>query len=302
MNSIFSRILGFALTVAAIAGLIFSGWGLVRVRTIKNTFTDDVLDTIALTKSTLEATSSGLIVAQVSIDQASLDVISIKNTLEATNRALKATNPVVVSLSELLENDLPNAIDATITSLNSAQSSAQVIDNFLRTISSIPFLPVEPYNPSVPLNESLASVSDSLESIPGTLKDMEEGLNRSQGNLIVIQAEFSIMARNVEQLNTSLSDAKVVVIEYQDVVSEIQTRVDRLETSIPRRINTLAWFLTFFLIWLAITQFGLLTQGIRLLTTPQSEERVETLVVERIIEEEDEEGEDSGISDSVEGD
>ena len=302
MNSIFSRILGFALTVAAIAGLIFSGWGLVRVWTIKNTFTDDVLDTIALTKSTLEATSSGLIVAQDSIDQASLDVISIKNTLEATNRALKATNPVVVSLSDLLENDLPNAIDATITSLNSAQSSAQVIDNFLRTISSIPFLPVEPYNPSVPLNESLASVSDSLESIPGSLKDMEEGLNRSQGNLIVIQAEFSIMARNVERLNTSLSDAKVVVIEYQDVVSEIQTRVDRLETSIPRRINTLAWFLTFFLIWLAITQFGLLAQGIRLLTTPQSEERVETLVVERIVEKEDEEGGDSGISDSVEGD
>lgn len=287
MNSVTSRILGVLLVVAAIFGLIFSGWGLARIWTIKGKVTEDILSTVELTATTLEATSNGLFLAEQSLTQAKVDVVSLKNTLEATGRAIRATNPIITSLSDLMENDLPDAIQATQMSLETAQSSARLIENFLRTLSSIPFLPIEPYNPQVPLQESLKDVSDSLDGIPESLLDMENNLRQSQGNLILIQAEFNIMARHVQQINESLTNAETIVVEYQQVVSEVQERVSSLENDIPRRINNLAWWLTFILIWLAITQLGVLLQGVSLLTTAREVERVETVVVERIVEEED---------------
>lgn len=192
-----------------------------------------------------------------------------------------------------MANDLPDAIEATQMSLETAQSSARLIESFLRTLSSIPFLPIEPYNPQVPLQESLGEVSASLEGIPQSLLDMEENLGQSQGNLILIQAEFNIMARHVEQINKSLTNAEIIVVEYQKVVSELQDRTSNLENDIPQRINNLVWWLTIILIWLAITQLGVLLQGITLLAGGREVERVEKVVVEKVIEKEEIVQEDS---------
>lgn len=293
MNSIFSRLLGVLLVIAAIFGLIFSGWGLVRIWTIKSQVTGEILSTIELTHTTLEATAEGLFLAEQSLTQAKVDVVSLKNTLEATGRAIRATNPILSSLSNLMANDLPDAIEATQMSLETAQSSARLIESFLRTLSSIPFLPIEPYDPQVPLQESLGEVSASLEGIPQSLLDMEENLGQSQGNLILIQAEFNIMARHVEQINKSLTNAEIIVVEYQKVVSELQDRTSNLENDIPQRINNLVWWLTIILIWLAITQLGVLLQGITLLAGGREVERVEKVVVEKVIEKEEIVQEDS---------
>jgi methyl-accepting chemotaxis protein len=287
MNSFFSRIVGVLMVIAAIFGLIFSGWGLVRIWTIKNQVAADILSTIELTHTTLEATSDGLFLAEQSLTQAKVDVISLKNTLEATGRAIRATNPIISSLSNLMANDLPDAIEATQMSLETAQSSARLIESFLRTLSSIPFLPIEPYDPQVPLQESLGEVSASLEGIPESLLEMDENLGQSQGNLILIQAEFNIMARHVEQINESLTNAETIVMEYQEVISELQERTSNLEDDIPQRINNLVWWLTFILIWLAITQIGLLLQGISLLAGGRQVARVEKVVVEKLVEKED---------------
>lgn len=302
MNSVLSRILGVLLVIAAIFGLIFSGWGLVRIWTIKSQVIADILSTIELTHTTLEATSEGLFLAEQSLRQAKVDVVSLKNTLEATGRAIRATNPIISSLSDLMANDLPDAIEATQMSLETAQSSARLIESFLRTLSSIPFLPIEPYDPQVPLQESLGEVSASLEGIPESLLEMEENLGQSQGNLILIQAEFNIMARHVEQINESLTNAETIVLEYQEVISELQDRTSNLENDIPRRINNLVWWLTFILIWLAIIQLGVLLQGSTLMTGGREVLRVEKLVVEKEeIMQEDSNGEQTDNQDQDEG-
>jgi methyl-accepting chemotaxis protein len=220
---------------------------------------------VALTDRTLKATSDALFVTKESLTEAMVDVISLKNTLEATSRAIHATNPMLDSLSNLLTNDIPDSIHATQTSLATAESSAQLIENFLKTVSSLPLIPIEPYNPPVPLHESLKEVSQSLDALPQSLGDMDESLNSSRGNLILIEAEIRIMSRNVQQLNANMRDAQGVIVSYQKVVSDLQERTARFSTKVPRWINSLAWFTTFLLVLIAIAQLGLLVQGLQLI-------------------------------------
>jgi hypothetical protein len=53
--------------------------------------------------------------------------------------------------------------------------------------------------------------------------------------------------------------------EYQVVVQELLTRLERTEARLPGWVNTAAWVLTFVFIWLAMTQVGLLFQGMEML-------------------------------------
>ncbi len=287
MNSIFVRILGFALIVAAIIGLLFSTLGIYGIWIIKDTLTENLLSTVMLTQTALEATSDGLIVAEASLTRATVNIISLRNTLQSTSRAIRSTRPLFTSLSNLLEEDLPDTIQATRTSLATARSSARVIENFLKIISSIPFLPIQPYNPPVPLHESLADVSESLKGLPETFTKMDNSLSKSQDNLTLIEAEFNIMARHVEQINVSLSEANNVIIQYQAVVSTLQDGITNLETKIHKWVNYSTWFLTFALIWLIVTQLGLLAQGIQLIKTNRGVERVEKLVEEKMADTEE---------------
>lgn len=270
MNLVFNRVVGYVLTIAAIIGLVLSLVGIAAVWWVKRPLTENVMSMIGLTDRTLKATSDALLVTKESLTEAMVDVISMKDTLEATSRAIHATNPMLDSLSNLLSKDIPDAIDATQTSLATAQSSAQVIENFLKSVSSLPLIPIQPYNPPVPLHESLKRVSESLDALPQSLEDMDESLNGSRGNLILIEAEFRIMSRNIQQMNASLLDAQAVIISYQNVVSDLQQRIDRLSTIAPRWINNLAWFTTFLLVLIAIAQLGLLVQGLQLVERQRS--------------------------------
>jgi methyl-accepting chemotaxis protein len=269
MNLLLNRAVGYLLVIAATIGLVFSLLGIAAVWRVKQPLTDDAMSMIELADRTLKATSDGLLLTKESLTEAMVDVISLKNTLEATSRAINATNPMLDSLSNLLTSNIPDSIYTIQNSLATAQSSAQVIENFLKTVSSLPFLPIQPYDPPVPLHESLSDVSQSLDALPQSLMEMDKSLDSSRGNLILIEAEFRIMSRNVEQMNASLLDAQGVVDSYQNVVSDLQQRTANLSTNIPRWINNLTWFTTFLLILIAIAQLGLLVQGLMLIKYPR---------------------------------
>jgi hypothetical protein len=98
-----------------------------------------------------------------------------------------------------------------------------------------------------------------------SLKTMQASLNSSRGNLIVMQAEFRIMADHVHEINTSLVEAQSVVRQYQLVTADLQARLNSLQARLPGWINSGAWVLTFWIVWFLFTQIGLLFQGIELL-------------------------------------
>jgi peptidoglycan hydrolase CwlO-like protein len=200
-------------------------------------------------------------VADASLTQATTNVTSLGITLQTTGQAINDTSPLVDTIKVLIADDLPVTISATQSALDSAKSSARLIESTLRIITSIPLLPLEDYNPPIPLETALGNVSTSLESLPESLASMEESLNTSQDNLVLIEAEFNTMAQQVEEINTSLTDARLVIGEYQQVVATLDQQIAGLEENLPRWIGILAWFFTFALIWLALTQLGLLAQG-----------------------------------------
>jgi methyl-accepting chemotaxis protein len=262
---IFSRIMGVILSFIAVIGILFSIVSLIGLWVYRPEVTTFATGNILLLRQTLDITQAGLILATDSLDSSIASITTLEATVEATARSIDDTAPLIDTFVVLTREDLPSAISSAQLSLLAAQDSAEIIDGLLSALASIPFVPRDLYNPPVPLHVALGQVSQSIENLPEALHTMEQSLTVTGQNLEMIQADINLMATDIHEINLSMVEAKTVLSDYHNLVSDYQVRLDRMEQNTEGWIDMAYIFLTFLLVLLAATQLGLLTQGIALL-------------------------------------
>src|SRR5437868_13463331 len=95
------RLIGFVFVVAAVAGIVFSVYGLVQIWRYRPVVTKTVTDNLVLFDQTLSTTQQGLIIVGRVVQTTTLDVASLQTTTEAMARAIHDTNPMLDSLNTL---------------------------------------------------------------------------------------------------------------------------------------------------------------------------------------------------------
>ncbi|OGO35878.1 MAG: hypothetical protein A2W35_06470 [Chloroflexi bacterium RBG_16_57_11] len=274
--SIVRRIIGVLLILAAILGLVVSIGAMYLIWSAQSTITSNLQTTIDLFSQTLETTSQGLVVTQSAL-QSSVDLIgNLQSTVETTAKAINSTNPLMDELSGLMKDSLPNTIRATQTSLETAQQSAATIDTVLRALSGIPLIgPSIGYDPEVPLAEALGQVVQNLEDMPDAFIGMQENLQNTQDNLQIFESDLTVMAESVGQIQSSVAQYDKVIGGYQASLEQLIARLDGISTNLPNLVRMFAIGLTAFMVWMAIAQLGLITQGWELITEsrPRKEEK-----------------------------
>ena len=165
-------------------------------------------------------------------------------------------------------------IDKTQAALESAQTTALNLDKFLTGLSRLPLIGQLIYNPEVPLNETIGSISKSLDQVPLDLADAETSLATTSGNLVSISDEIGKVADGIGEMETSTRDALQVVTDYQAMVTGLQTKVDHAEQSLPNWLRTARWMASILLLWLIIAQIGLLLQGLELIRAQKAQPAV----------------------------
>jgi|GEM_PF-524825 len=269
------KIIGITFIVAAIFGLIFSIAGIALVWGVKAPLTANLVNAIDLIDTTLEATSSGLVVVDDTLTRTISELNTLENTVQTASKGVDDSVPMVESLSGLLSGSIPQAIETTQTGLTTLQDAAGTLESTLLLLTSIPFLPIESYAPEVPFTTALEDVSLSLDAIPESLSEMEETLNSTQGNLVMLAAQVRIISRGISDLKTDLYEIQLVLDQYQNVIATIQDKVDAFRANMYTIISVTVWLFTIIFIWLGIAQIGLLTQGLERVEWPPAKQMVE---------------------------
>lgn len=266
MKVFLRRLFGTLLIIAAIGGLIFSALGLIGVWRYRSTATESLLNTLEILNETLETTATGLVVTQESLEGAVASIRALQGTIQTTAKSVQSIEPMVGEIAKLMEEDIPNAVMTSQTSLKSAQESAKVIDGVLRTLSRIPFVgsSIE-YDPETPLSEALGEVAASVDDLPNSFAEMQDSLEDSQHNLQILQVDFVLMIDAIRQIEASISQYESVIEGYQASLAGVQAQLDVIEANIPKAVEMTALALTIFLVWMAIAQIGLFTQGYEML-------------------------------------
>jgi ABC-type transporter Mla subunit MlaD len=218
-----------------------------------------------LVQASLETTDQGLTIADRSLDSTMASIQALEATVATTSKTFEEMLPVMDTLTDLTSNELPQTVISAQTSLAVAQESAKIIDSVLRALVSIPFVNRDIYNPPVPLDVALGDVSESLDGLPASLQSIGTNMDASSDNMEIMRADMEQIATTISGINLSLEDAQGVIKQYQQLVNDLESRMEKTRPKVPGWINNLAWVITLAFLWLGIAQFGLLLQGLQLL-------------------------------------
>lgn len=271
------RPLGIVFVAAAAAGILICIYVIVMTWRVRGQFTRSAEDNLALLGETVNTTADGLDVVETVLSTTGDDINLIRSSVFTLTLAIQDTNRILGSLETLTSTDLPASITAAQTSLASAQTSAQIIDNMLATLASIPLLGLSAYQPDIPLNVALGDLSTSLDPLTPSLENISVGLEGAAASLGDLEIQLQAITETSDEIDRALRDAQSVIAEYRTTLTTLETRVEGARDAVPRWTRNTAWIVTLLFGMLLFSQIGLLDRGLAILREPVDEPDLEDL-------------------------
>ncbi|MGH2544829.1 MAG: hypothetical protein ACRDIB_18720 [Ardenticatenaceae bacterium] len=266
MRLILERAIGVLLILAATFGLILNILGFVYLPRVENAAQERVQETLTLLNGTLSTTGSALTVIDQSLEEAVATMDIVEVTTRDVSQALADTEPLLETMANIAGEELPASVAATQLSLEAAQEGAVAVEGVLFALNSIPLLQAPLYDPQVPLATTLSAVVTSLEPLPESLNEIEASMEIARANLGQVRQNVTTLANNSDRITSTIDEAKEVTRQYQQVVRQQQSIVADLQANVATWITWAARVFALILIWLAIAQIGLLSQGIEMVS------------------------------------
>ncbi len=255
------RVTGILLILAAVVGILFSLTGLVVTWRYRPVATRRATDTLTLVDKALGTTQQSLNILGQVVQGSADAVTSLQTTIQTVGQAVHDSSPMLDSLIGLTKNDFPSAISATQSSLEAAQSSAQVIDNVLAALTR--FAPTL-YQPKVPLHTALAEVSASLDSLPTSLSAINTSLTSGKSKLAELELKMDEISATTQGISTTLGNAQEVITQYTTATNQLKAQVEAAQRSARGWILAFALLLSFVVVWILIAHLGLFLQGLEM--------------------------------------
>jgi methyl-accepting chemotaxis protein len=246
-------------------GILLSLFFLIQIWRNRQPVTVKLQSAFYKTSALLKTTVSGLDVIDQMVTTVYSSTIYLDDATNSLAQTVQSTNEFIDSAGSFMGEDLITTITNTQRTLESAQSSALVIDNILTALSRVPLLGLD-YNPSQPLNDALGDVSKSLDPLQGTLKGFQDNLTDTQTNIQEFQDQLLKLEQNFNEINQNLASSKTTIDNYRNQVTSLHSWVDKAIISLPAWVSAMCVILTIFILLLILVQVGILLQGIYLLS------------------------------------
>jgi hypothetical protein len=264
------RKLSAILTVLlATLGILLSLFFLFQVWHYRQPVTEKLQTGVDQFSSMLQTSDESLMVIDQVVKNVYTSTIYLDDATLALSQTIGSSSQFMDTAGTIIGDNLSSTITNTQAALNSAQSSAKVIDNILGTLSKIPLIGIT-YNPAIPLNIALGEVSSSMDPLQTALTKFQTNLDDTRTNLQDFSSQMVELDRNILSVQKNLDQAHFTIQNYHSQISTINGELKDAKTSLPVWTNRLAWILTLIIFWLILLQIGLLMQGITQINPPAS--------------------------------
>lgn len=255
------RTVGLIFVLVAAAGMLLALFGIVQVWRLKTDLSSRLVESLDLTASTLNATGTGLDNVSDSLEKTAASLVLLERTSDTSVATISETMLLLETADDVIATQLPDTIAAVQDSLATAEQGAGLIDDVLRVVSRIPFISDVDYNPAVPLDQSIADISDSLSEIPKTLGSTSTQLESTRRNLLIFQDRFPELAEQLNAIEDNLLAMQDVVATYRRSLDRLVNLVEDAQQQAPGWLRTAAWVLTLLLFFVAFSLTGPLLYG-----------------------------------------
>jgi methyl-accepting chemotaxis protein len=255
-----SRIIGLTLMILSILGMLFSISGIVAVWVIYPRIRDSASEILDSFETAIMTSQDAFDLSYQAIEDLLLDFGIIKGSFDSLDTTLEGVSGSLDTSANLIGDNLKQTVIDTQTALESAASTAVLIDNTLDFLSRIPLLGVD-YDPEVPLHISLEQVANNLEKFPDALDTIEGGITKTTDGLGALQINLSDLNNQIQEFSDDLEQTQVVILKFSDNIDVIKTQLMSLNDNLGLYLTLFSLFISGLLFWSGLSQLIILNQG-----------------------------------------
>jgi hypothetical protein len=270
MNPTLKKVIAVLMIIITATGMLLSIFFIYLTWRIREPTTQKLQTAFESTSSMLQTTIVGLDVIDQVVTNVYSSTIYISDATDALAKTLENTDQFIETAGSFMGEGFNTTISNTQKTLESAQSSALVIDNILTALSKVPLIGIN-YNPSTPLSTALGEVSSSLDPLQESLLGFQANLVSTQSNLEVFVTQLDLLKTNITEINQNLADSMVVIESYKSQVTNIKAWFDKAILSLPSWVTTFCIIISIFILLLIFVQSAIMLQGIYMLKSPDIE-------------------------------
>lgn len=268
----FRRILGFVMFIAGVIGVVFSlllviaGLRLVNgLEVVLNNNIDLVLDSLDTVKETL-------LLTKTTIGQVNAGLTTVEGTADDLARTVNNTRPLLDQLAVVASETMPENIEAVQATIPNVAAVAGSIDQTLRLLSAFKLeqnvfgIPLGfnlgiNYDPEEPFDQTIETIGESMDELPGQLRSLKVYLAVTSDNLQTISLGIGHIANNLQTINGSVAEMPPLLDDYIGLVTRAGDGLRQMRDELG---NQLGWFrvgVVVGAVWLALLHLPLLYTG-----------------------------------------
>ena len=270
------RFIGFIIILVGVGGILLAVAGAIYLPQAIDNIATNLDETLLLTSASLDNVGDTLLLAKTTIEDVSTSLDTVEMTLDNLGQTLNNTTPLLDQITAVTSNEVPESIEALQIAIPDMAQVAAIIDDTLSTLNRFrideSFLGIDinynlgiDYNPDVPFDETVLSLGEGLEGLPGSLRSLQVYMNVTKSNLEEVSSGLFQIADDLGAVNGRISEIDPLLNEYLRIVTQTNDNTRALRTEIGSQLETISSVAKVVMIWLALSQLAPIYLGWELL-------------------------------------
>lgn len=229
-------------------------------------------DSLTLTVEVLERGEGTLAAGADSLEASAQALRAAQLASREFAELLRLSQPTVRTTAILLSEEAPQSLRSVEEALPAFEETASVVDQTLRSLNPLSELfGLTPYQPEVPLPQAAVRLGAGLEGLPESMELAGRALRLSDRPLGESSRALEGLAVSLAGVESSIRTLAPLTRSYSELSGQLAEQTIVQQRGLARSLTLLKWLLTFILLWLGLSQIGLVQLGFHLLYDVPSE-------------------------------
>lgn len=268
----FRRIIGIVMLVLGLVGLVISFAGVYYGRQLVDNFFGGIDETLTLTLESLDTAVDSLELTKATIDDVNSGLETVEGAALNISKTVTDTRPLLDQVNVVVSQNAPNTVEAMQLAIPNIAQVAGAIDQTLITLNGFRIeeeiagfeinydLGIN-YAPAVPFDQTFVALGDSLDGLPEQLRSVEPNLAVANENLAAISSSITTISGDIATINGRVAEVPALIDQYIDIVNQIYDSVERVQTQVIQQQEMVKTVVTFVLVWWGLPQLALVMIG-----------------------------------------
>lgn len=271
------RLFGLVMLIIGIGGVLVSVAGTFIGYQVIDGVGAGADTALGLTIDSLDNVNDTLVLAKTTVTTVHDSVATVQTTATDLGQTINNTRPLLDQINQVVSEDAPTSLETLQATLPDVAQVASVIDSTLTTLSKFRVdqdfglfqfkfdLGVN-YSPTVPFDESITAIGDSISDLPSKLRSLKVYVNVTSGNLDVISQDIFAVSGDLGNINQRIDETQPILDEYIRIITETTDQIRLVRQGLQDQLGNVKLAILIVMVWLGLTQMAPLYLGWELLT------------------------------------